>query len=321
MYTYRMPPQKEHSIPPKLIPVLVVVALILFVVIGNFIPSSWFGVKPTPSNHVRLDLKALNSLASFNPETKGIQNDGTVNWNQFISSTYTVDSSTQPASTPLDPQAVQALNDPNNLTGSFSKNLYVATAYLNQKGLTDENSQQQALNTLLSQEQTKLTVNTYTISDLTLESTEAKAQEKMYGNLIAPILQASITEKIIGNDLKAIQNFTRSKKTSDLASLTQNKIRVDTLLKKLLAVPTPPNAMSYQLLAINRIAAYRDLLDNLSKADTDPVRSLLAFQNYTDTVRLVIKLQAQFTNYFNTQNIVFSAQDTGYLFTAGYTSK
>ncbi len=321
MYTYRMPTHEEHALPPKLIPLLLVVGLILFVIIGNIIPGSWFGVKQAPSNHVRLDLEKLNALASFNPETQGIQDDGTVNWNQFITSTYTGNTNVQVASAPLDPQAVQALNDPNNLTGSFSKNLYVATAYLDQKGLTDENSKQQAVNTLLSQEQTKLISVKYSLQDLNLATNETKATQKTYGNAVAKILQNLITEQIITTDIQSVNNFAQSKNKADLLPLSKNKLRVDGIIQKLLVLSTPPSASAYQLLAITRVAAYRDLLDNLSKVDTDPVRSLLAFRGYPETTVLALRLQGQFTNYFNSQNIAFSAQDSGYLFTAGYTTK
>jgi hypothetical protein len=316
-----MPPKEDHSLPPKLIPLLLVVGLILFVILGNFIPRSWFGVKQAPSSHVRLDLDKLNSLASFNPGTQGIQDDGTVNWNQFISSTYKGDTNAQVTSAHLDPQAVQALNDPTNLTGSFSKNLYVATAYLDQKGLTDENSKQQAVNTLLSQEQTKLVSIKYSLQDLNIAANETKATQKTYGNAIAKILQSLITKEIITTDIGSINTFAQTRSKSDLLSLSKNKVRVDGIIQKLLALSTPPSASTYQLLTVTRVAAYRDLLDNLSKADTDPVRSLLAFQSYPNVTVLALRLQGKFTNYFNTQNIVFSAQESGYLFTAGYTTK
>lgn len=317
MYTYNM--TNDHGTPPQLLPILTVGGLILFVVIANLIPGSWFGIHAPVGSHVRLDLDQLTHLPSFNDGTQGVGEDGTINWNQFVSSTYDGSTNTQNTAS-LDPNAVQALNDPNNLTGSFSKNLYVASTYLNQQGMTDPGSQQQTVSTLLSNEASKLTITTYSVSDLHVAATESKASLKLYGNAVAPLLLSALTQQMIADDLTAIKNFANTEDKNSLTGFIKNKNTADSALKKLLQISVPPSAITYHLLLINRIAAYENTLNDLSKIDTDSVRGLLAFQNYTDTVTLVLKMRSQLSNYFNIQNVVFSAQDPGYLFTAGYTT-
>jgi hypothetical protein len=83
-------------------------------------------------------------------------------------------------------------------------------------------------------------------------------------------------------------------------------------------MPIPPSATIYQLLALNRITMYRDNLDNLSKADTDPIRARISLDQYTQVMTLIFYIPNQLHNNFDTQNIVFSSKDAGYLFTVGY---
>ena len=128
-----------------------------------------------------------------------------------------------------------------------------------------------------------------------------------------------VTKKIITDDLTSINSYSQTKNESDLSILVKNKARVDSLIQKLLSISVPMSATPYHILTINRVASYRDILDNISKANNDPVRAKIAMDQYAETMVLVLRIPNQLSNYFNTKNTVFSSKETGYMFTAGYT--
>ncbi|MDB5259928.1 MAG: hypothetical protein JWN37_159 [Candidatus Nomurabacteria bacterium] len=298
-------------------PLLGVGFLIVFILLVSLIPSRWFGIHPVRYSNPTLD---LNDVSSPYQIATDINNDGALSWNEIVNETFK-SGNTDVQNTPVDPKAIAELNDSNNLTASFTKNLYVSANYLKQNQITDQGSQQQVLDQLVAQEAAKIVPTIYTTDSLHVGVADDSATLKAYGNKIAPILQQLITKKVLTDDLTAINSFTQTKNETDLSSIVNNKNRVDDLLKKLLDMPVPPSALTYHLLAINRVAAYRDNLDNLSKAKSDSIRATIAMGDYQNIVTMDIRLHEVFTQYFNAKNVVFSSKDAGYEFTVGYTIK
>lgn len=294
--------------------------VILLILLSAITPAKWLGVEVKKKPYNKLDLTVMTSPSEFADDTN---NDGKIGWNEIVESTLK-DSTTSLSrinQKPVDQKVIDELNDPNNLTSSFSKNVFLATAYLKEKGITDEVTKQEAVNYLIAQEASKIIVTNYTLKDIKVAKSESKDSIKSYGNTIAPIIKDLISSEIITNDIKSLSSFIDTKEEKELLPLINNKKRVDILIQKLLAIEVPNSAISYHLLTINRLASYSDVLDNLSKSSSDPVRGTLMVDKYQNVILLVIHIPNQFYNYFNMQNIVFTTKDNGYVFTSGYTYK
>lgn len=298
-------------------PLIAIGVLVGVLMVMAFIPAEWFGIHPISYKEKPLDLSLITSASEIAQDANG---DGVISWKEVIAETFKDSTEADDIKdATVDAQAIEHLNDPNNLTGSFSKNLYLASAYINKNGGADTASQQAVLDQLISDEAQKMVPTTYTYKDLQVSKQEDKTSLKIYGNSVASIFQKIVTRKIMEDDFASINSFIQTKNESDLSILTKNKVRVDSLLQEVLSMHVPPSAISFHILALNRIAFYRDTLDNLSKAESDPVRAKIALEQYAEMIVLVLRIPAQFSQYFNLQNIVFSPQNPGYMFTAGYT--
>ena len=192
--------------------------------------------------------------------------------------------------------------------------------HLQKNGITDDTTRANTLTALVAQESAKIIPTNYTLNDIHIAPSESKDSIRFYGNTISLLLQKVATKNDIENELKSINSYTQTKNTSDLSFIIKNKNNLDILIQKVLNISVPPSAVAYHILFLNRLALYRDTLDNISKADTDPVRSLVGADKYVDVVVLAIRTLPQFSTYFNNKNIVFSAKDAGYVFTTGYTN-
>ncbi len=291
--------------------------VILLILLSAITPAKWLGVEVKKKPYNKLDLTVMTSPSEFADDTN---NDGKIGWNEIVESTLknSTTSLSQINQKPVDQKVIEELNDPNNLTSSFSKNVFLATAYLKEKGITDEATKQEAVNHLIALEASKIIVTNYTLKDIKVSKSESKDSIKTYGNTIAPIIKDLISSKIITDDITSLSTFVSTKEEKDLLPILNNKKRVGGLIQKLLIVEVPNSAISYHLLTLNRLASYSDLLDNLSKSSSDPVRGTLMVDKYQDTVLLVIRIPNQFYDYFNMQNVIFNIKDSGYMFTSGF---
>jgi hypothetical protein len=292
--------------------------LVVLIAGVSIIPANWFGIHSTVYKNPTLDLSTITSSEEIATDAN---NDGKISWDEVVNATFKPSSPAALENKQVDPQTIKQLNDPNNLTASFTKNLYISSNYLQQNNITDEASQQQVLDQLIAQEAEKIQPTLYSLSDLHTTRGEDKASIKAYGNELAPIMNQVVTQKVITNDLTYVNSYSQAKDESGLPLLARNRDRVTALLAKLLSMNVPMSASTYHLLALNRVAAYRDTLDNLSKADVDSIRAAIAIGTYQDTVAMVIRLNSTLMEYFDAKNVVFSSQDPGYQFTVGYTLK
>jgi hypothetical protein len=298
-------------------PLSALILILVLIAISAFLPARWLGVTPKKQSNDGLEIKKLIKSSEL---VKDSNKDGKVGWDDVMTSSF-ADASTTLAelyNEPVDQKSIDELNDPNNLTASFSRNVYMTTAYLKKNNITDEAIKQDSVNTLMEEEASKISVTTYQIKDIRVSKSDSKESIKSYGNAIAPILKNIMSAKQIGDDMNSLQGYIDTKKTSSLTPLTKNKVRLDALLKQLLAIEVPPSAITQHILLLTRVALYRDTVDNMSKLDSDPVRSTIAFGKYQDMLLLLAKLPDQFFSYFNAQNIVFTSVESGYIFTTGF---
>ncbi len=290
-------------------------SVLLLLGLSAMIPAKWIGGGKTVVHNQKIDLSLMTSP---NQIAKDINGDGGISWKEIVVSTLNASSSVAQGE-PVDRKAIEELNDPNNLTASFSKNLYLLSAYFDKNGITDEVTKQKAVNELIENERKKITHTSYGYKDIVVAKTESKESLRAYGNVVAQLLQKTLSKEIGRKDLYSITTYSETKDPSALQDLITNKKNLDSILQKMLTLSVPPSLVSYHLLAINRIASYRDLVKNLSVADTDPMRASFVLNDYTNTTILVFRLYEQFATYFTSHGVVFNEKEPGYVFTVGYT--
>lgn len=298
---------------------LILLAVLLLITASSaIIPASWFGIG-IKNNNPSLDLTSVKTIDLVGKNKEG----SPATWKDLTEQTF----KNQPeilaeikAST-VDQKDLAALNDPNNLTASFSKNMFVASAYLKETGGGDEATQQDILNQLTAQEAVKIIPTTYLFKDLNVAKTESKDSIKTYGNNLALVLENMITENSIKEDMNGLVDYLNTQNEKGLDVVTNDYKKVDTKLKNLLSLSVPLSATTYHLMIVNQVAAYHDNLYNLSQLANDPLRARIAFEKYTEITVSTLDLYRNLSKYFSTKNIVFSTKEAGYVFTVGYTIK
>ena len=300
-------------------PVLTLIVLAILTVGTSFLPASWFGVQPARKTYTKIDLSSI----SLGEVAEDSDTNGEISWRELVTTSLDPSfiSEVEGEDEKPDPKVIASLNDPNNLTASFSKNLYSASAYFSKNQLNDPLAEQEVLTQLMAQEAEKVTPAVYGFKDIRVAKTEDKESIRAYGNAVATILNDMITQDQIVKDMESITKFIDTKSASDLIPLTQDYERVAAKLEKLLSLSVPLSASTYHVVALTRVAAYRDVLYNLSQAEADPLRTTLFIQKYPDTTVSTLGTFSALSPYFDIKNIVFTSKEPGYSFTVGYTLK
>ena len=211
------------------------------------------------------------------------------------------------------------LADPNNLTSSFSKNIYVASTYAKKNGGLTEPQKQELVDSILAEESKKIVVKEYTTSDLHIAKTESIASKKAYGNALGLLLKKADAYRLGSSDGAVMQAFNVKQDESVLQSLVIKRNNIDRILESLHTMSVPSSAAPSHLLLINKLSAYRVEIDSLSKAKDDPVRATIAFSSYGTVVQSLLTAMALTGKYFITENITFSKGEPGFLLISGYT--
>lgn len=287
------------------------------VIVSAIIPAKWLGVSQKTQTKPKLDLSLLTSPQEIATDTN---KDGNITWREVMTSTLNPSSSTvaELKKIPVDQKSVEELNDPNNLTSSFSKNLYLAAAYLDKNGITDEQSKQDALMKLLQDEKAKIIPTTYSYKELRIAKTESRDSLQQYGNAIAKELKIILNKDTLKKTTYSIVSYSENKDASLLLDTQLEKKMLAGETTKLLSLSVPPSAVVYHLLMLNKIAAYSDTVSAFANADKDPLRATILFQNYPNTILSLTNLFASFSTFFDQKNVVFSSKDPGYVFITGY---
>jgi hypothetical protein len=282
----------------------------------SFLPAKWFGIAPAQHRLAKIDLSNLDSVSDIAKDTNG---DGVTDWDEIIAQTY--DTEELAISTAIDPGAVAQLNDPNNLTGSLSKNFYLASAYIKQSGVEGQGAEEDIVNNLMKNEATKIVFKTYAFQDLEVDNKETSASVKAYGNALGKLVHVAIDMSLGVNDVAYIKDFVDTKNKASYAALVDKRDAADSIVSEMLTLKVPLSASAYHLLTLNRVAAYRDTMDNILKMETDPVRSAIAFDVYVKVTTDMLQTPKLLSGYFAGKNIVFSSQESGYVFDPSYTIK
>ena len=287
----------------------------------SLLPASWFGIHPQAKRYPPLNLGTLDTVQiasqNFDPTSQP-------SWKSFIAGSLGVQATTlQGASSSLqsDPREIANLNDPNNLTSSFSKNLYIASVALEQNGINDPAVDQQTVTQLIEQEATKIQKTTYSQNDIKVGKDDSASALKAYGNAMATTLIGFVTQKSMVDDLTSIGNFTNTNSEADLFAVAKHSQKVGGVLQKLLALAVPPSAVSIHLQVLNAVGTYGQTLQNLSRAYDDPVRATFAIKSYVDDTMNALRSFPNLASFFKSKNITFTSKDAGYVYIVGYTGE
>lgn len=298
-------------------PLLGLGVLILLTIGALLLPASWFGVEPAKKTYSRVDLSDLNLSDIANDGDA----DGSISWKELVTDSLRPEDIAQLENQKPDASVIANLNDQNNLTASFSKNLYAASAYLAKNQLNDPLAEQEALNQLISLEAQKMIPRTYQLSDLNVVTSESKELMKKYGNSVASILQNIISEESLSGDVTSIQTYVETQDAEALEYIKRDAEKVSLQLRELERLSVPLSAATSHVLLLDRVSLYRDIIYNLSLAEEDPIRSALSIEKHPQAMANVLRMYSQFSTYFDGRGVVFSSKEPGYVFTVGYTFK
>ncbi len=297
-----------------------VLVAVLAVTLGiGFLPAKWFGITPVSQKYTKIDLSSINSINDIVKDSNG---DGVTDWNEIITQTYggAQASAQNEKSSSLDPGAVAQLNDPNNLTGTLSKDLYLSSAYLDKAGgVASPQVAQNIVTNLIKQEAEKITVTSYTYKDLNIDRAETNSSVKAYGNALGKLIRLALQARLVTDDVAYLKDFVDTKNKSSYEALVDKRDTAQTIVSAMLTQKVPLSASSYHLLTLNRVAAYTDTLNNILKVESDPVRSAIALGSYVDVATDMLRSIPLLTDYFKAKNVRFSSQDAGYVFDPRYT--
>jgi hypothetical protein len=279
------------------------------------IPAKWFGI--TPKQQPRLTFDDLEPITRLQNDT---DKNGTPDWRDLAKESLGTTTLSQLKNTPVDEERQRRLDDPNNLTASFSKNLYVTTLYLDKNKDVDAATKKEMTEGLIAQEKAKIVVTEYTNDDLNLAKTESTSTRRAYGNALALLLKKAMDAKLLDGDISIIETYVKTKDASLLTSFTIKRDKTHELIESLRAMPVPISAAPYHLLATNRLSEYYTILDGLSKTASDPVRGSIAFAEYLDTFKSLAGALNNMKGYFKAEDITFTQSEPGYVFSVGYTT-
>ena len=285
-------------------------------VLSLIIPAKWLGVAPVQEKKQGLILRDPDELAMLSGDSDRNNNP---DWKDLLNKTTSASTTEAAKKTAVSEETKKRLEDPNNLTASFSKNLYTASAYAQKNGELSTAQQEELVSSIVQGESDKIVIKTYTLDDLTIAKKENETTQRAYGNALGTIFKEAQKYKLEVADVSAIKAYLTNKDPTPLASLVIKKNNTTIIINELLKLPVPYSASPYHLLLINRMSAYRTSLEGLSTADTDPMRATIAFKSYVPSFQLVASSIASMQIYFKLQNVTFKSNEPGYVLTTGYT--
>lgn len=301
----------------KIKPFLGVIVIAIVTLSLGFLPAKWFGIDTTTPKYKALDLTRPASIQDLASDTN---NDGEISWQELVQQTW--GNKGVPTTTEIDTATAAKLNDPNNITTSFSKNVYLTSAYLKQYGGGDPSTQQEVVARLIDEEAIKLAPKTYAYEDLTIQQAVSRSTVKAYGNAIGTIVSTGMDAGLGITDLQILKKYIDdTTDTTSLSLLKERSTTANNLLSSLQELRIPSSAAPYHLLLLNSVTAYANMMENISTIDTDPLRASIAFQTYQETTGTMMRDIVALSSYFSAEGVTFNEKDAGYIFSPSYTIK
>lgn len=292
--------------------------LVLLMGVTLVMPARWVGVKSSTAKRSSLVLKSTDDLAVLMKDTDRNSNP---DWKDLLLETTSASTSLVAGKYVVTEADKKRLADPNNITASFSKNLYTVSSYAKKNGTMSLTEQQAIVAGLVTTETQKLEVTTYTLDDIKTAPTETTASKRAYGNELGRVFKKAAGFKLDIVDLDKIQAYSKSKDPSILASLVIKKNSAKLIITELLKLSVPSSAVPYHLLMVNRLSQYATVLEGLSVAENDPMKATIAFNEFMPAVKALFASLQNMQLYFKLEEITFGTNEPGYVLTSGYTVK
>lgn len=211
-------------------------------------------------------------------------------------------------------EAEARLADKNNVTASFSKNIFTVAAYASNNPNLSEDEKTNLVADAVRTEAPKTQPKVYTVSDLRVASSNSFDAKILYGNTMALLLEKANKGGLGSNDLLLLQTYTEKGDPELLAPLASKKIKVDQILEELLRISVPSSALVFHLRLINSVSVFSSTLDSFARADSDPLRSLAFLNTYQETITKLYSSMNDLQDYFTLENVPFQSSDPGYIF-------
>jgi len=202
---------------------------------------------------------------------------------------------------------------PKTLTDKMSKELFSRFIELKQNGL-DNNQQliQDAINqtldnTLASAAQPKQ----YTLKDINISDKISSADYHDYGNSVSLVLANDMPKD---NAPTIAENAFEASDMNLLSGIDPVISDYQTVLKNLLSTKVPRPIAQYHTNLINSISFMLFISQNLRNLQADPMQSMVAIKIYSTANTVMQTSLINIHNYFDTNKIIFSANEPGQLF-------
>lgn len=295
---------------------LLVLGVTIFLLVLTLVtPSKWIGgtsTKNTPEARKKIIFKTRDDLLALNNDKNKNQ---VPDWKDVVSASVSDDLRTKASQANPTKEDLAILNDKNNYTTSFAKNIYTASAYLGQKGNTlTVKDQTELVSNLITKEGGRESAKEYTFNDLTITKDTSSSAKVAYGNALGTSLKKLNKMNAKGGDLDILKTYTEKKDKALLKAFVEKKLLLDVMIEELIAIRVPLSASIYHLILINAFSEYSFVLDALSKMDTDPLRGLVGVRNYEAVAVTLLTSVNNLSAYFNYEKVTFTKKDPGYIF-------
>lgn len=297
----------EPTHPNKTAVSIMMVALAIFAVAIPF--SS--GVKTSQSKNAPLVLRTSDELSLLSNDRDG---NNVEDWRDLVLGSMSSTTEAVFAQAEPNKEAEARLADKNNVTASFSKNIYTVAAYASTNPNLSEDDKTNLVADAVRTEAPKTQPKLYTTGDLKVAASNSADLKISYGNTMALLLERANKEGLGSNDLLLLQAYTEKGDPELLAPLASKKVKVDQMLNDLLRVSVPSSALVFHLRLVNSVSVFSSTLEGFARADSDPLRSLAFLNTYPETVALLYTSMSDLQDYFVLENVLFQSSDPGYIF-------
>jgi hypothetical protein len=267
-------------------------------------------IKKEYSGRPPLILRTESELALLWGDKNKNQNP---DWRDLLLETVGASTPKRTSLSSIDELATKRLNDPDNLTASFSKNIYIASAY-SAKNKSSNSDQAKLISNLIQQEGERIVPKTYTLKDLLIVKDDSLVNKKTYGNALGVVFKKAESYGIEnGDEISIVNEFMSKKDAKTLQTVVIKKENLEKIFSLLLETEVPPSAAPYHLFLVNKTSNYITTLDSFSKLDTDPMRGLASLNSYEKTSKQLVGAIKSLKQYFSLEGVSFTKNESGYI--------
>jgi len=163
--------------------------------------------------------------------------------------------------------------------------------------------------TLLSVSFPARTIRTYSAADIRVATAETSESLFYYGGNMGKIFYKYAKETGVGEELPQIEMVMNGSKSADAAGFEKIAADYEKLATELVKIEAPPGLFEEHLKIINGVLALAQNIREFTKFKIDPLATLLAVNEYRETVSLIGRNIDSMAVYF-TENFVGFEENT-----------